>query len=281
MNMSKKGQAAANLLFIKEVAKYFMDFLETDFHKHKFPRRSIKFRNNDNLLIGLNLQKYPSFHKLVSKLISSGFKKEVLQTVEKGVYKTNLPQNLLNLVKLQVDKISDPQIIGLTERMADEIEKAGTLYAKEYDVALTNSIEEAAKIVRAELVQPFIESIERPLQNLNLGDEDNVYLIEEELTSVLLRLLENKISEVLNLHIADGKIDLAKELEAVFDPQDVKGNLISFFENLQVADLFLEMFEIDRNKSILDKQVRTCYRTVTSTSRSLTTSVLLLKTMRC
>ena len=48
------------LLFIKEVAKYFMDFLETDFHKHKFPRRSIKLRNNDNLLIGLNLQKYPS-----------------------------------------------------------------------------------------------------------------------------------------------------------------------------------------------------------------------------
>lgn len=27
-----------NLIFIKEVAKYFMDFLETDFHKRKAPR---------------------------------------------------------------------------------------------------------------------------------------------------------------------------------------------------------------------------------------------------
>jgi hypothetical protein len=67
--MPGKNGKHDGLLFIKEVAMYFMDFLETDFHKHKFPRRSIKFRNNDNLLIGLNLQKYPSFNKMVSKLI--------------------------------------------------------------------------------------------------------------------------------------------------------------------------------------------------------------------
>ncbi|MFA6944286.1 MAG: AAA domain-containing protein [Pedobacter sp.] len=242
------------LNFIKEIAKYFMDFLETDFHKHRLPRRAIKFRNNDNLLIGLNLQKYPSFSNLASKLISKGFEKDILSKVGKGVYKTNLPKNLLDLIKLQVGKISNAEINAITEKVASEIEKAGTLYAKEYDVALTNSVEEATKIIRSELVHPFVESIEKPLQNLNLGDEDNVYLIEEELTSVILRLLENKISEVLNLIIAQEKVNLTKELKSVFIPQDVKGNLASFFENLQVADLFLELFEMERNKTILDKQ---------------------------
>jgi len=52
------------ILFVKEVAKYFMDFLETDFHKRRFPKRSIKLKNEDNLQIGLNLHKYPSFYKL-------------------------------------------------------------------------------------------------------------------------------------------------------------------------------------------------------------------------
>lgn len=242
------------LNFIKAVAEYFMDFLETDFHKHKLPRRAIKFRNNDNLLIGLNLQKYPSFNSLTSKLITKGFEKDILSKVGKGVYKTNLPKNLLDLIKLQVNKISNSEINTITEKVADEIEKAGTLYAKEYDIALTNSVEEATKIIRSELVHPFVESIEKPLQNLNLGDEDNVYLIEEELTSVILRLLENKISEVLNLIIAQEKVNLTKEIKSVFVPQDVKGNLTSFFENLQVADLFLELFEMERNKTILDKQ---------------------------
>ncbi len=243
-----------NLLFIKEVAKYFMDFLETDFHKRRLPKRSIKFRNNDNLLVGLNLQKYTSFNKLVWKLISKGFDGAVLDNVEKGVYKTHLPKNLLDLINLQVNKITAAQVNAVTKNIADEVEKLGTLHAKEYDVALTNSIEVAANVISVELVRPFIESIDKPLQNLELGDEDNVYLIEEELTAVLLRLLENKISETLNLFIAQEKVNLSKELKSVFELQDVKSNLLSFFENLQVADLFLELFEMERNKSILDKQ---------------------------
>ena len=200
-----KETVTGNPLFIKEVAKYFMDFLETDFHKHKFPRRSIKFRNNDNLLVGLNLHKYQTFNASAMKLINSGFTKETPTAIERGIYKTNLPKNLLDLINLQIGKITDAQINTIAERVGEEVLKAGALYAKEYDVALTSSIEEASKIVRNELVLQFVESIEKPLQNLNLGDEDNVYIIGDELTSVLVRLLENKISEVLNLHIAKEK----------------------------------------------------------------------------
>jgi hypothetical protein len=51
------------LSFIKEVAKYFMDFLETDFHKRRIPKRSIQFRSKNNLLVGLNLNKYRIFNE--------------------------------------------------------------------------------------------------------------------------------------------------------------------------------------------------------------------------
>ena len=84
-----------NLAFVKEVAKYFMDFLETDFHKRKNPKRSVKYRTNDNLLVGINPSKYPSFTKDVWKLITHGFDKDILNIISKGVYRSNLPQNLL------------------------------------------------------------------------------------------------------------------------------------------------------------------------------------------
>lgn len=250
----KTETKGGGLIFFKEVAKYFMDFLETDFHKRKFPRRSIKFRNNDNLLIGVNLQKYETFNKLVWKLIGKTFDKETLNKIEKGVYKTSLPKNLLELIKLQIGKVTASQVSSLIADIAGEIEKSGTLFDKEYDVALTNSIEATSKIIHAELVRPFIQSIEKPLQNLTLGDEDNVYLIEQELTSVIVSQTENKISEVLNLFMAKQKVNLEKELKSVLDLSDIKSSLISFFENLQVADLFSEVFEMERNKSILDKQ---------------------------
>lgn len=253
-NSKNKNQILPSLEFFKEVAKYFMDFLETDFHKHKAPRRIIKFRNNDNLLIGINLQKYPVFQKLVLKLISKGFSKENLNSIKKGIYKTNLPKNLLDLIKLQITKITEKQITDLLIKIADEIEIAGTQYSKELNNAVNSSLSETEKLIRKSLIAPFVESIEKTLTQLELGDEDNIYLIEEELTAILLRLLENNISDLLNRFIAKEKIDLIKALKATFSLDDIKNNLTLFFETLGVADLFSEMYEMDRNKNILDKQ---------------------------
>ncbi len=247
-------QKPDQLLFFKEVAKYFMDFLETDFHKRKFPRRMVKSRDSDNLLVGLNLQKYPDFNRQVWKLISRNFDKTVLNRVEKGVYKTSLPKNLLELIKLQIGKIVPAQVAGLIQDLAAEIEKSGTLHKKEYDVALTATIEAVDRLVRAELVTPFIQGIEKPLKNLALGDDDNLYHIEEELAAIFVRQLEGKISELLNLFIAEQKVSLEKELKGVLTASDVKSSLMTYFEDLRVADLFAEIFEMDRNKGILDKQ---------------------------
>lgn len=124
--------------FIKEVAKYFMDFLETDFHKRLNPKRSIKLRNQDNLLVGLNLNKYPDFNNLIWKSVNSGFGSS--RSIEKGHYKTTIPQNLLDLIKFQTEKLSDNQINQITKNISEELEKTAVLYKEEYDKALTMSL---------------------------------------------------------------------------------------------------------------------------------------------
>jgi len=231
-----------------------MDFLETDFHKRKNPKRSIQFRSSNNLLVGLNLNKYPSFNNLVNKAINHAFDKNILNTIQKGVYRTNIPKNLLDLVKLQAEKITNKQITKILEQIAEEIEKSATLYKKEYDQALNASLEATAKILKTDLVLPFIGNIEKPLENLNLGDENNIYLMEEELTAVLSSSLENKTSEVVKLLLAKEKIDILKQLKDVFELTDIKLNIRSFFEGFQVCDLFAEIYEMERNRTILDKQ---------------------------
>jgi len=238
--------------FIKEVAKYFMDFLETDFHKRRNPKRSIKLRNQDNLLVGLNLNKYPDFNNLIWKSVNSGFGTN--RDIKKGQHKTNIPQNLLDLIKFQTEKLSSNQINQIIKTISEGLEKFSELYKEEYDKALTSSLEFAAKAIEESLVLPFINTIEKSLKNLNLGDENSIYLMEEELTNVLVTLLESKISELLKLLIAKQKAVLLKELKSVFDIDDIKNDIVAFFENFEVTDLFAEIYELDRNKSILDKQ---------------------------
>jgi len=252
--IEEKNENKNGLVFVKEVAKYFMDFLETDFHKRKNPKRSIQLRNNNNLLIGLNLNKYPSFNNIVWKAINHAFDKNILNTIQKGVYRTNIPKNLLDLVKLQSEKINDKQIERILEQSAEEIEKSAAIYKKEYDQALSISLKAVAKIIKNNLVLPFISNLEKPLENLNLGDENNIYLMEEELTSILSLLLENKISEILKLLLSKEKVDIPKQLKDVFEIQDIKSSISSFFESFQVGDLFVELYEMERNRTILDKQ---------------------------
>jgi very-short-patch-repair endonuclease len=253
-NDKTEASIVGNLAFVKEVAKYFMDFLETDFHKRKNPKRSIKYRTSDNLLVGINLSKYPSFTKDIWKLIAHGFDKNSLSTISKGVYRSNLPQNLLDLTTLQVNKIQNSQINELINAITDDLEKSATLYLKEYDKALSISLESASLHIKSFLVLPFIQSIEKSIENLGIGDENDIFLMEEELTEVFLKTIENKISEILKILVSKQKINIQKELKSVIDLSDTKNTIINFFKSFQVGDLFSELFEIDKNKAILDKQ---------------------------
>lgn len=185
-----------NLAFIKEVVKYFMDFLETDFHKRHNPKRTVKFRNDNNLLVGIDLSKYTRFRKLVFEAINQGFRKVNINRIERGVYRANIPVDLLQLTKIQSQKLTE---------------------------------------------HPFIRFIEKPLQNLSLGDENTIYLMEDELTNVFAKAVEDKVANLVRLLIMGEHPDVKGELALVFNLEEVKNDINEFFESYQVKDLYAEL----------------------------------------
>ena len=54
-------------IFVKEVAKYFMNFLETDFKKRRIPKRDTNKKTKSELTVGLDFEKYPKFKELLIK----------------------------------------------------------------------------------------------------------------------------------------------------------------------------------------------------------------------
>jgi len=242
------------LLFIKEVAKYFMDFLETDFHKQRAPKRAIRFRDANDLLVGINLKKYSSFVPKIWHLINRGFARSLANEIGRGTYRTEIPRSLVELIRLQAEQISDEKLSNVISDIAEKISKVAASHAKDYDKALTLVTEVAARTIQKEVVIPLISNLEKPLLNLELGDGNHVYLMQEELTGVLTELLTNKISEVLRLTFGKQEIDALTELRSVFELKEVKTRVLAFFESLKVGDLFQELFEMERNRKILDKQ---------------------------
>jgi hypothetical protein len=259
MNDAMQGvrDSAGTIAFVKELAKYYMDFLETDFHRRKSPKRSVRFRNAANLLVGINLARYPVFNQAAWKAILSGFTKDGVADVRKGTYRTAFPAALLQLIQLELQKISTQQLDALRTGIGTDLIRISQANKTDYDKALTETMEAAGERVRADLLLPFLTHIRKQLERLDLGDEDTLALIEEELRELLLEPVRNRISEVVRQIITDTAVTVGEQLRSAFQPEAIRPLVTDFFANYGVGDLFLELFELERNKSILDKQE--CY----------------------
>jgi very-short-patch-repair endonuclease len=231
-----------------------MDFLETDFHKRRLPKRSIQMRSKDNLLIGLNLKKYLSFNRIICELVFRNFDGNKLSSLRKGVYRADIPKNLIDVITIQIKKISKEQILELRDLAAVKVEEAAVLFPKDYERAISYAIDKVSGILKEGLTIPFVQNLEQPLETLGLGDENIAYLMEEELTSVLVQLIESTISETLKHAIAGEDVNARDNLKAVLQIDEVGSAINSFFESFRVFDIYNELYEMSRNKAILDKQ---------------------------
>lgn len=251
-NLDVKGMGG--LVFIKEVAKYFMDFLETDFHRQRNPRRSVQLRNNDNLLIGLDLQKYPIFCNATFHRINNGFQKKEPFEIKKGSFKAVIPQNLIDFVQLRTEKLSQDDILLVIKDSASGISKAVREFNNDVNKAIRVSLENTQTAVGKYLVTPFVDSLQKSLSGLAMGDENDIVMMGRELTEVLAGSFEPRVEETAKRLILGEKPNVKEALASVFNLESASKDINTFFEDYRVDDLFNEIFEMDRNRRILDKQ---------------------------
>jgi len=242
--------------FLKELAKYYMTFLETDFHKHKRPRRHVRTHDekNPDFKIGLNLNKYPQFNARIWKTVIDHFRDDSL-SIPKGRYRMELPTQLHDLIELHIAKIvSEETISTLISSISHKVLEIVELYPDEYDVALQRCREQAYLNIKESIVSPLLKHIEKPIKNMHLGDENTVFIMEAELAEAIRCLCEEKTEEIVKLLLAKESVEVPEALQDCLQIADVKGAISSFFEGMQYTDLYNEVFEIDRCRSIQENK---------------------------
>lgn len=240
--------------FIKAVSQYFMDFLETDFHRHRTPRRSIKLQNSNSLLVGVNLDKYPSFASLTRKTIACGFEQEQPINVQKGVFKSDIPQNLVDLINLKAKRIETEDLKKTLEDISKNIEDNSTAYREKLITAIEESQNFARAEIRKKIVDPFIAGVEESLKKLELADELIVESIASELTDIISNPIEERIPASIEKLIAGEEANPVQGFKSLLGQKIVKEHVVDYFEELKINDLFAELYELNQNQAILDKQ---------------------------
>lgn len=231
-----------------------MEFLETDFHKRKLPRRNIKLHNDKGLLTGLNLSKYPSFYKVAYKLVNNCFRADVLSSVQKGVYKADIPKSLLDLIKKQISKVSEVDVTDLIKELDESIQQSALKYKDDYLQAFNSVMTDADAVFKKRIVLSLVKSLEKPLESNKLADENAIFQIEEELTGILKKKIEDAVSEILKQILSGEKPVAKKLLKSVLNIEDIRASLTKFFDMFKVSDLFNDLHELYQNFKIEDKQ---------------------------
>ena len=186
-----------HIKFIKEVAKYFMDFLETDFHKKKAPKRSVSYTNSQWYLVWVSLAKYERITNVIRKAINQWFDKDSQVKVKKWNYTTTIPKNFLDVIKLNVNNFSEDIINEVVGQISKEI----FYLSEQYNISIEEAIyyvkQQEIKVFKEFFVTPFVENIKEYIITKKIWDESSIFTMENDLAENLVSWIEDGVNEIV------------------------------------------------------------------------------------
>ena len=145
-----------NLEFDKSIVKYFMDFLETDFHKRSVPKRKILYTNSENLVVGCNLKKYSKIEEKLEKLLN-GKIDSVSLTIKKGEYVSPIKSTSLDKMKDLITNSCNARVKEVSKSFIAELDKKIKSKKSSDAVIINESISDLINQVELLIVDKFFE----------------------------------------------------------------------------------------------------------------------------
>ena len=196
VDSKNNNQENSSIKFVKEVAKYFMEFLDTDFKKSRIPKRNTINSTQNGLKVGINLKKYPKLKNTLLGMLNSGFNKDELR-IKKGDYTCKIPKTFLTLITKKINDITEEEIETVINEIQKLIEENALKYSKEYNHYLEETKEQTKSILSKFLILPFLNDLDKPFEDLDIADENSKYQLEIDIVDSVFSIFEEKFVDIL------------------------------------------------------------------------------------
>lgn len=203
--------------------------------------------------IGINLNKYPKLKNELLKILNGGFKKNELK-IKKGVYTCIIPSIFLTLIIKKLMIFPKKEIDIIIDEVGKNIEVNVLKYSKEYNKYLEESKEQTKSILKKILILPFLDDLDKPLESLDIADENSKYQLEIDIVDSLFSVFEEKFIDILeDIFKKSEDLSIKQALSEIMKLPEIKNNLIDFVKNITVGDAFDDINQLCRNLNLIDK----------------------------
>ena len=243
------------LEFLKALARYYMDFLETDFRRHRIPKRSIKLKNAKSHRTGINVRKYKSFGKLIWTLLQKETKLSNEFEIQIGKHKSELKPSILNFIRETIDTLEQKIFETVITDILNDVDRIRREYHDDWDMFDSK----VRKIIHLHsykhILKPLLDALENSLVAEPSLGIDSVYALEEDLVDLICEDLEENIDKPLTTFFNKSEDKGFKEcLNDFLDRQIIINKLNAYFEDFDGGDLFGDFLNLTETKRLTDKQ---------------------------
>jgi hypothetical protein len=233
--------------FTTKISRYFLNFLETDFHRQQAPRRRIQLKSDTNQTTGVPLRKYETLYRAIINLLS----REVSVTgarvlnVPRGRYKAALNPVLRNLINQQIDAIEPEKFKAIIDTLLETAREKRSQAAADPEAFHHQIISVLEQSTCSHLVHPLLAVLEQPLQTGAYSAIESAFEIETDLTAILTHALAEQLPAALNtLVLGGGDGQLQKTIADFFNETQAREQLKSFFDGFAAADAWQEIRDL-------------------------------------
>lgn len=240
-------------MFIKEVSKYFMNFLETDFKRRRAPKRSIAFTDKAGNLTAFKLDKYPSFLRKISKLINDD-KADYSIIVTRGAHTSNISSNLSEVVTKSALKNLKESKDAINSEIETNINELFVKYERDQEIFFQESLAAINDVLNDLFISQSVKSIDGSIQRQKDSEDEDSSEISEEISRYITSFVEYDLNEALAKFIVDREIKpLINVVDQLLEPSNIELRFKVFFENLTITDLHTDIVSLNRNKKLKEE----------------------------
>ncbi|NCO32008.1 hypothetical protein GW891_04465, partial [bacterium] len=118
------------------------------------------------------------------------------------------------------------------------------LFKEEFDKFEEESLLSIRTLFLESFISPLIIDLDKPLENLELSDENTRFELQYEILDFIFLDLEVALRDILLNSFNKHNEELEKTLSELFLLETIKLKIIDFFKNFSIKDLFFEIYEI-------------------------------------
>ncbi len=227
--------------FSEKVARYFLDFLQTDFKKQSLPRRRLQ----SDIGSQVRLEQFPSLRNAFRNLLLDEVKNWKQISVPPGRYTRPLNPALNDYIQKRVDAITDDEFAAIANDLKEYAIDGYAKSADDHEAWLDNVLQRAGVLADDRIVRPLISTLHATLGRNANDPEDRAFDLEATLIGKLTEGLAQTLPGALNDYaIGLNATSLEEALAAGLEPSGCRGILKEAAQEFWTADALAQLRDL-------------------------------------